>query len=88
MLEKLKTLTGVPAQEIGDRLEKPFTDPKAYSKIKGGAGGAANLTADDLSGVACELENIEKFEDLTNGIEILEKLEREFSRLEVYARAR
>lgn len=44
MLEKLKTLTGVPAQEIGDRLEKPFTDPKAYSKIRGGAGGAANLT--------------------------------------------
>jgi len=44
MLEKLKTLTGIPANKIGAHLEKPFDDPKAYSKIRGGAGGAANLT--------------------------------------------
>lgn len=44
MLEKLKTLTGITANKIGESLEKPFDDPKAYSPIRGGAGGAANLT--------------------------------------------
>ena len=44
MLEKLKTLTGIPANKIGESLERPFDDPKAYSPIRGGAGGAANLT--------------------------------------------
>jgi HPt (histidine-containing phosphotransfer) domain-containing protein len=53
--------------------------------IKGGAG---ILTADDLSGVAFELENIGKSGVLEGGNEVLERLIREFDRLEVYAKGR
>jgi CheY-like chemotaxis protein len=49
-------------------------------------GGAANLTADDFSKIACELENIGKSGVLKGGIEVLGRLEKEFCRLEVYAR--
>lgn len=48
-------------------------------------GGAANLTADQLSGIAFELENIGKSGNINNGMEILEKLGKEFHRLEAYA---
>jgi len=47
-------------------------------------GGAANLTADELSGVAFELENIGKSGVLEEGMEVLERLEKEFHRLEDY----
>ncbi|MBW2119167.1 MAG: Hpt domain-containing protein [Deltaproteobacteria bacterium] len=49
-------------------------------------GGAANLTADALSKVALELENIGKSNVLEGGIKVLERLENEFHHLEVYAR--
>jgi len=51
-------------------------------------GGAANLTADELSRIALELENIGKSGLLEGGTEVLERLERELHRLEVYARDR
>jgi HPt (histidine-containing phosphotransfer) domain-containing protein len=49
-------------------------------------GGAANLTADELSRIAFELEDIDKSGALEGGIESLCRLEKEFHRLEVYAR--
>ena len=51
-------------------------------------GGSANLTADALSKIAFELENIGKSGLLEGGIETLERLEKEFHRLEAYARER
>ncbi len=51
-------------------------------------GGAANLTADELSRIAFKLENIGKSGLLEGGTEVLERLEREFHRLEVYAKDR
>jgi len=45
-------------------------------------GGASMLTADDLASVASELEYIAKSGSLEGGTEILERLEKEFSRLE------
>ncbi|NVM20389.1 MAG: response regulator [Desulfobacterales bacterium] len=48
-------------------------------------GAAANLTADKLSKIAYELENIAKSGVLEEGVEILKRLEKEFYRLEVYA---
>jgi CheY-like chemotaxis protein/HPt (histidine-containing phosphotransfer) domain-containing protein len=51
-------------------------------------GGAANLTAGELSGIAFELENIGKSGDLKEGIQVIERLEKEFYRLETYARDR
>ena len=44
MLSEWRTLTGVPAGQIGDRLAEPFDDPAAYKAIKGGSAGAAGLT--------------------------------------------
>jgi len=40
MLDQLTTLTGVPATELATRLAAPFTSPKAYKRVPGGA----NLT--------------------------------------------
>jgi len=51
-------------------------------------GGAANMTADALSKVAFELENIGRSGVLDKGTETLEKLEKEFYRLESYAKDR
>ncbi|MCP3873860.1 MAG: response regulator [Desulfobacteraceae bacterium] len=47
-------------------------------------GGAANLVAKELSKVAFELENIGISGELEESIEVLEKLKKEFNRLEVY----
>jgi CheY-like chemotaxis protein/HPt (histidine-containing phosphotransfer) domain-containing protein len=49
-------------------------------------GGAANLTADNLSKIASELENIGKSGDLKEGNDILEKLEKEYQCLVDYVR--
>ena len=49
-------------------------------------GGAANLTADELSRIAFELENIGKSGALEEGIGCLKRLEKEFYRLEGYVR--
>lgn len=51
-------------------------------------GGAANLTADVLSAIALELEDIGKSGVLEEGTEVLERLEAESSRLGTYARNR
>ena len=51
-------------------------------------GGAANLTADNLSEVALELENIGKSGVLERGIPVIERLEKELHRLEVYVNNR
>ena len=51
-------------------------------------GGAANLTADALSKIAFELENIGRSGVLEKSIETLEKLEQAFSRLERFAKDR
>jgi len=51
-------------------------------------GGAANLTADNLSEVALELENIGKSGVLEGGIPVIERLEKELHRLEVYVNNR
>ncbi len=48
-------------------------------------GGAANLTADELSKIAFKLENIGQSEVLEEGFEVLGRLEKEFQRLEAYA---
>ena len=47
-------------------------------------GGAANLTADYLAGIAFELEKVGKTGFLTGGLDLLEKVEKECSRLEDY----
>ena len=49
-------------------------------------GSAANLTADELSRIAFELENIGKSGALEEGIGCLKRLEKEFYRLEGYVR--
>jgi len=49
-------------------------------------GGAANLTADDLSKVAFELENMGKSNTLETSTVVLERLEKEFYRLDAYAK--
>jgi len=56
---------------------------KEAHAIKGGSG---LLTANDLSGVALELENIGKSGSLEGSKEVLERLEREFQRLAVFAK--
>jgi PAS domain S-box-containing protein len=55
---------------------------KEAHAIKGGAG---NLTAEDLAGIALELENIGTSGDLEEANEVLERLEKEFHRLKLYA---
>lgn len=49
-------------------------------------GGAANLTANELSKAACELEKIGKSGVLEGGREVFEKLEKEFYRLEAFVK--
>ena len=49
-------------------------------------GGAANLTADKLSKIAFELEKVGKSSTLEEGGEVLERLQKEFYRLENFAR--
>jgi len=70
-------------------IRQAITDGNAET-VRGEAhsikGGAANLTADKLSKIAFELENIGKSGALEGGIEALERLEKEFSRLEDYVR--
>ncbi len=54
---------------------------KEAHSIKGGAG---NLTAEKLAGIARELEDKAKSGVLDGGFSLLERLEKEFQRLEVY----
>ena len=47
-------------------------------------GGAANLAANDLSQIACELELIGKSEHLEGSDKVLKRLEKEFNRMQSY----
>ena len=49
-------------------------------------GGAAMLTANDLSNVASELEQLAKSGSLEGSTGIIERIEQEFNRLEDYVR--
>ena len=80
-LENVRAQIGTIRQAISDG-DAEVVSREAHS-IKGGA---ANLTADVLSKIAFELENIGKSGALEGGIEVLERLEKEFHRLETYAR--
>ena len=51
-------------------------------------GGAAMLTANDLSHVASELEQLAKSGSLEGSTGIIERIEKEFNRLEDYVRIR
>lgn len=82
-LENVRAQTGTIHQAISDG-DSEAVRREAHS-IKGGA---ANLTADKLSSIAFELENIGKSGALEGGIGCLDRLEEEFRRLEVYAKGR
>ncbi|MCP4673205.1 MAG: Hpt domain-containing protein [Desulfobacula sp.] len=47
-------------------------------------GGAANITANELSKIAFELENIGKSGELKGAADVMDRFEKEFSSLEVY----
>jgi len=80
-LDNVMTQIGTIRQAITDG-DGEVVRREAHS-IKGGA---ANLTADAVSKVAFELENIGKSGALEGAIEVLGRLEKEFYRLEDYAR--
>lgn len=79
-LENVKDQIGTIRQAISEGNAE-VVEKEAHS-IKGGA---ANLTADDLSRSALELEKIGKSRTLEGGIEALEKLENDFFNLKSYA---
>jgi uncharacterized protein (DUF3820 family) len=58
MLDEWKTLTGVPAGEIGERLAEPFEDAGAYKPISGGTAGAAGLTDIDTAWMIKRLNEV------------------------------
>jgi len=80
-LENVRAQIGTIRQAISDG-DAEVVKREAHS-IKGGA---ANLTADELSSVALELENIGKSGVLEGGAEDLERLEKEVYRLEDYVK--
>ena len=82
-IENVKSQTGIICEAISDG-DAETVRREAHS-IKGGA---ANLTADALSEIAFELENIGKSGVLEQGFETLKKLEQEFFRLERFTRNR
>ena len=82
-LENVTSQIGIIRQAISEG-DAEVVRREAHS-IKGGA---ANLTADDLSAIAFELENIGKSGVLEKAIETLERLEQEFLRLERFVKDR
>jgi HPt (histidine-containing phosphotransfer) domain-containing protein len=82
-LKNVRAQIGTIRQAISDG-DAEVVRREAHS-IKGGA---ANLTADDLSTVALELEDIGKSGALEGGIQVLKRLEGEFCRLEGYVKGR
>jgi HPt (histidine-containing phosphotransfer) domain-containing protein len=79
-LDKVKDQIGTIRQAITQGNAEAVRE-EAHS-IKGGA---ANLTAYSLSGVALELEDIGRSGDLGQAPDALDRLEEEFHRLEAYA---
>ena len=68
-------------------INQALSDGNADVVMKGAhaiKGGAADLTADQLSGIALELENIGKSGRLDSGIEVMARFEKGINRLEVY----
>ena len=90
LMEVLEGFLGNVGTQIGT-IRRAISDGDAETvrreahSIKGGA---ANLTADALSEIAFELENIGKSGVLEQGFETLKKLEQEFFRLERFTRNR
>ena len=82
-LEKVGTQTETIRQAISNG-DSEIVRREAHS-IKGGA---ANLTADELSKVASELENSGKSGMLGESTVILDRLEKEFHRLDTFAKDR
>jgi two-component system sensor histidine kinase/response regulator len=82
-MEKVRTQIPTIHQAISDG-DTETVRREAHS-IKGGA---ANLSAKKLSGIALELENIGRSGILEGGSEVLQRLEGEFSRLEGYVKSR
>lgn len=78
-VENAKGQIGIIRQSITDGDAERVMG-EAHS-IKGGAG---NLTADELSRVAFEMENIGKSGALENGTKVLKRLEKELDRLDAY----
>jgi len=90
LMEVLEGFLGNVGTQIGT-IRRAISDGDAEVVRKEAhsiKGGAANLTADALSKIAFELENIGKSGAIEGGIEILEKLEKEFHGLEAYASER
>ena len=87
----LKEVLGGFMEVAGDQIRvmhQAISDGDAESVRKAShaiKGGAANLTAVDLSKAAHELETIGKSGDLKGSLEGLRRLEKEFHRLAVYA---
>jgi len=79
-LKSVRNQIGALRQAISDN-DADLVKKEAHS-IKGGA---ANLTADNLSRVASELENIGESGTVEAGTVILERLEKEFYRLDAFA---
>ena len=79
-LKSVRSQIGVLRQAISNG-DTGLVRKEAHS-IKGGA---ANLTADDLSRVALELENNGKSGTLGESTDILERLEKEIYRLDAFA---
>jgi len=78
-VENAKGQIGIIRQSITDGDAERVMG-EAHS-IKGGAG---NLTADELSRVAFEMENIGKSGGLESGTKVLKRLEKELDRLDAY----
>jgi signal transduction histidine kinase/CheY-like chemotaxis protein/HPt (histidine-containing phosphotransfer) domain-containing protein len=79
-------------EDVKARIEKirqAMSDGDAEVVMREGhsiKGGAANLTADGLSRIALELETIGKSGAFEEGIEILDRFEKEFHLLEAYVK--
>lgn len=83
LLEGFLTNAETQIQKIRRAISEGHTDV-VMTEAHSLKGGAANLTADKLSGIASELENIGKSGILKGAVNCLENLEKEFFRLMVY----
>ena len=86
LMEVLQGFLGKVREQI-KTIRKAISDGDAEVVRREGhsiKGGAENLTADKLADIAFELENIGKHGTLEGGANTLEKLEREFFRLEYF----
>ena len=82
-LENVRNQTKKIKQAISDGNSERVR--KEAHSIKGGAG---NLTANNLSDIAAELEDIGESGNLKDGTEVFERLEQEFHRLETFIKNR